>query len=258
MIKMLYKCFQHWSASGSVYLISDTHFDDSDCKLMEPGWISPKEHIKIINEKVKKADYLIHLGDVGNPEWLNEIKCKNRVLIMGNHDVSKTKYEPYFKEIYSGPVFIAEKILLSHEPIKGLEGVCLNIHGHDHGNTMLRYIEENRINIASNVFPIKFNPINLKSLIEAGYVNKVKGIHRETIDYAIENSLRGTEQIEARIITHLSEIRSDEIAMYLPCDIRYLAIKRTNKSKLMGKCPICNSSIYITDKGILGHISEEE
>lgn len=52
MIKSLYPQFQKWSATGSVYIISDTHFDDSDCKFMDPNWISPQEHI----EKLKKRN----------------------------------------------------------------------------------------------------------------------------------------------------------------------------------------------------------
>lgn len=32
MIASLYQVFRHWSDNGSVYIISDTHFDDSDCK----------------------------------------------------------------------------------------------------------------------------------------------------------------------------------------------------------------------------------
>ena len=55
------------------------------------------------------------------------------------HD-AKGAYKNYFDEIYTGPLFIAEKILLSHEPVYGLSW-CLNIHGHDH-NDMESYKEE--------------------------------------------------------------------------------------------------------------------
>ena len=75
MIKTLYEKFQPWSSKGSVYIISDTHFDDFDCKLMDPGWIAPQEHVDIIKKKCHKNDTLIHLGDVGNPEYLKQIKC---------------------------------------------------------------------------------------------------------------------------------------------------------------------------------------
>ena len=39
MILTLYKPFRHWSEGGSVYILSDTHFGDSDCKLMDKDWI---------------------------------------------------------------------------------------------------------------------------------------------------------------------------------------------------------------------------
>ena len=34
MIPTLYEPFRHWADAGSVYILSDTHFDDKDCKLM--------------------------------------------------------------------------------------------------------------------------------------------------------------------------------------------------------------------------------
>lgn len=37
---------------GSVYILSDLHFDDEDCMFMSPGWNSPQEQISIINGKV--------------------------------------------------------------------------------------------------------------------------------------------------------------------------------------------------------------
>ena len=54
MIKTLYEIFQHWSAKGSVYLLSDLHLDDDDCPLMDPDWIPPEEQIWIINNKVTR------------------------------------------------------------------------------------------------------------------------------------------------------------------------------------------------------------
>lgn len=52
MIPTLYKTFQHWAENGSVYILSDLHFADSDCKLMAPDWIEPENQIKIINDVV--------------------------------------------------------------------------------------------------------------------------------------------------------------------------------------------------------------
>lgn len=187
MISTLYKTFQHWSDGGSVWIISDTHFDDKDCLLMDPNWPRPDELVRNINKFVNKQDTFICLGDVGNPEWVKLIKAKYKVLIMGNHDKSKTKLSGYFNEVYDGPLFIADKILLSHEPVS--LPFCLNIHGHDH-NQKEAYIEECRsVNLACNV--CGFKPVNLARLIKKGFLAGIKNIHRETIDKAVERkSLR--------------------------------------------------------------------
>lgn len=49
MILTLYEPFRHWSETGPVYILSDPHFDDPDCKLMDPGWIEPEEQVARIN-----------------------------------------------------------------------------------------------------------------------------------------------------------------------------------------------------------------
>ena len=64
MISTLYEPFRHWSDKGSVYILSDLHFDDSDCKLMDPNWITPEEQLEIINKWVFKSDTFVCLGDV--------------------------------------------------------------------------------------------------------------------------------------------------------------------------------------------------
>lgn len=177
MIKSLYKEYaERWSGTGSVYIISDTHFDDSDCKLMDPNWITPQEHMEIIKQDVRKGDTLIHLGDVGNPAYLDELKCY-KVLISGNHDVL-SKVASHFNEVYTGPLFIADRLILSHEPIQGLEGFAMNIHGHDHASTF----RHNHINLASNVY--HFRVFNLGANIKGGLLSQVENIHRVTIDNA--------------------------------------------------------------------------
>ena len=224
MIKTLYPIFQHWSERSSVYIISDTHFEDSDCKLMDPDWITPEEQVDIINT-------LIHLGDVGNPEWISKLKAGYKVLILGNHDKGKNTYlrkktsvitefntfeeqekawdkgeinhmgtnfhRPFiygekivdnhlFDEVYEGCLFISDKILLSHEPVYGLPW-CLNIHGHDH-NGVESYKEEcKHINLAANV--CGYTPINLGKIIKDGVLSGIDSIHRQTIDRATEKKM---------------------------------------------------------------------
>lgn len=177
MIKTLYPIFQYWSEKGSVYLLSDTHFADSDCKLMDPDWISPEEQVSIINGLVKKNDTFICLGDVGSREFAAQIKAGHKVLILGNHD-RKKDYKDIFDEIYDGPLFIAEKILLSHEPVSGLSW-CLNIHGHDHSG-IEDYAEGcKHLNLAANV--CGYTPVSLGKLIKDGILADIDSIHRITI-----------------------------------------------------------------------------
>lgn len=187
MIKTLYPCFQHWSEKGSVYLISDTHFDDPDREYMGYN-ISNMEQAYCLYETCHKNDTLIHLGDVGNPEWLKGLKC-HKVLIMGNHD--KADVKEYFDEVYSGPLWIAEKLVLSHEPLwieviatYQQQPIAFNIHGHDHN-------KENKgssysLNLAQNVFG--YFPLNLGQAIKEGLLKDITSVHRITIDNAIRNN----------------------------------------------------------------------
>lgn len=188
MIQMLYKPFQKWSEKGSVYLIGDTHFDDPDREFMGYN-ISEKEQIDTLKSFCHKNDTLIHLGDVGNPEYMNQLKCY-KVLIMGNHDKSKTNMEQYFDEVYEGPLWIAPKIVLSHEPIRITLGfwdeICFNIHGHDHSGWEIGS-KDNHLNLAQNV--AGYLPYNLKNIIKDGTIKQISDIHRVTIDNA---SLRKT------------------------------------------------------------------
>ena len=68
MIPTLYEPFRHWSENGSVYILSDLHFDDTDCKLMSPDWITPQEQIAIINGMVMKNNICYRMGDFKRSE----------------------------------------------------------------------------------------------------------------------------------------------------------------------------------------------
>ena len=187
MISTLYEPFQHWSVGGSVYILSDLHFDDEDCKLMSSDWITPQEQLEIINKMVMPSDTFVCLGDVGKAEYIKEINARKKILILGNHD-AKGKYRNYFNEIYTGPVFIADRILLSHEPVYGLSW-CLNIHGHDH-NGVEPYKEGcKHINLAANV--CGYTPLNLGRIIKDGVLSDIPSIHRITIDAATAKERSG-------------------------------------------------------------------
>jgi len=56
MINTLYNCFKHWSEGKSIFLISDTHFNDSDRPFMGYN-ISEEEQISLIKKKVRSMSY---------------------------------------------------------------------------------------------------------------------------------------------------------------------------------------------------------
>ena len=237
MIKGLYPIFNHWHGKGTVWVTSDTHFNDPEL------WVGANrvvrdndELVKIINSKVGKNDTVIHLGDVGQIDFVKKIKGY-KVLIMGNHDAGMTKYQrkldvklfdkdkysksealaemkklypncqytidekfdfhaPFetwivvadnrlFDEVYSGPLMISEKIILSHEPVT--VPWAFNIHGHVH------YPGATGDNSHLNVCPDarrSFEPINFNQLMKNGIASKVESIHRITIDAATVRSIK--------------------------------------------------------------------
>ena len=176
MSKTLYPEFRRWSEKGSVWLVSDTHFDDVNRSYM--GYkISSHEQLALIKEFCHKNDTLIHLGDVGNPEYLKNVRCY-KVIIMGNHDRGPSYYENYFNEIYEGPLFISKKILLSHEPMIG--NCYFNVHGHDHDDSHGGVIDNTHLNIVPNIFG--YLPLNLKTLIDTGVLKNIPSIHRLAIE----------------------------------------------------------------------------
>lgn len=239
MIKSLYPIFQKWSATGSVYIISDTHFDDSDCKLMDPNWITPQEHMEIIKQDVRKGDTLIHLGDVGNPDYLDELKCY-KVLISGNHDVL-SKVASHFDEVYTGPLFIADRLILSHEPIQGLEGFAMNIHGHDHSpiHDKTHYMP-NHINLASNVY--HFRVFNLGASIKGGLLSQIENYHRITIDQATEKK---QWKIKPDEIKQIIENQKNMIEHIMPLGWEYISdpCKTCSNHPTNGGSGICNCTL---------------
>lgn len=189
MINSLYDVFKSWSGVGSVYVYSDPHFDDEDCKLMNPSWPTLEEQIKKINRIVHKNDTLIILGDVGDERYIKQLKAGYKVLVMGNHDKGKSNYtwQNTFDEVYEGPLFVGERLLLSHEPIS--LPFAINIHGHCHSGTFKE--SEKDYNVASDV--IDWTPVNLGKMIKEGILSSVDSIHRITIDGAIERKAKREE-----------------------------------------------------------------
>lgn len=193
MISQFYKLFQNkWKDIQTFWIISDTHFSDEELKCGIPNRPSDEELLKKINSKVGKKDLIFILGDVGNIEFAKKLKGY-KVLVCGNHDVGHTVYEEVFDEVYSGPLMIGEKIILSHEPLNGINW-ALNIHGHNHqpkGN------DTYHLNVCADV--IGYEPLNMNQLMKQGLMSKIPNVHRITIDGATERKRkRGDKPIRGQ------------------------------------------------------------
>lgn len=181
MIQTLYPPFRHWSETGTIWLYSDPHFGDTALAAGMPGGRpSDQNQIDFINSKVGKKDTLIILGDVGDINCAKKLRG-HKILICGNHDAGSTLYEDVFEEVYPGPVFISERILLSHEPID--LPFAFNIHGHDH---MLPASDNRHLNVCSDV--IGYVPVNFNRLLKSGILAKIPSVHRITIDTATKRA----------------------------------------------------------------------
>lgn len=123
------------------FIIGDLHFgNDGMFNRAYSKTFSTKEEymesvVKNYNQVISNNHRVVFLGDLGNGEELKKYipKMKGyKILILGNHDkYAKRFYNDLFDEVYSTPIFILPRIVLSHEPIPVEPGV-LNLHGHTH------------------------------------------------------------------------------------------------------------------------------
>lgn len=226
MIKGLYKIFDHWHETGTLWIYSDPHFGDEELARAFPNRPTAEEQVKMINKYAGKHDTLIILGDVGDVSYVRKLRAGYKILIMGNHDAGITNYQkkrmvgvyskdgweheeaikdmmakypecnyfttesfvlnswevsakdPLFDEVYEGPVMIAEKLILSHEPVD--IPWAFNIHGHCHNKE--RENDDHHLNVCADA--INYQPVNMNQFMKSGALNKIETLHRATIDKA--------------------------------------------------------------------------
>lgn len=175
-IVQFYPAFKHWDKQ-TVWLFSDPHFGDAQLRAAEPNRPSDEDIVKMINSKVGRKDTLIILGDIGDIEFAKQLRGY-KILICGNHDAGATNYQEVFDEIYTGPVFIGERLLLSHEPID--QSYALNIHGHVHD----KKYKGDKYHYNCCAEAINFIPVNFNQLLKSGVLAGIESIHRDTINKA--------------------------------------------------------------------------
>lgn len=185
----VYKSFNERWAGQTVWAISDVHFGDKELRAGMPGRPSDEQLVKNINSLVGRKDTLLLLGDVGDVEYVKQLRGY-KVLIAGNHDAGMSNYSDIFNEVYEGALIIGEKLILSHEPVN--IPWLFNLHGHDHKGAK----RANHLNVCADV--VGYFPVNLNQFLKQGPTSKVETIHRLTIDKATaRKAKRGGKKIWA-------------------------------------------------------------
>lgn len=120
------------------------------------------------NKTVKPNDKVYHLGDV----VINRVGFKvlsrlngKKVLIKGNHDIFPLKdYLPHFYDIRA--YHILDNMILSHIPIhsESRGKFIANIHGHTHGNNIMKDGVKDPFYFCVCVEQINFTPISLEEV----------------------------------------------------------------------------------------------
>jgi len=119
-----------------------------------------------LNETVQPDDELYHLGDVAMDEegikLLDRIRCKKRILIVGNYDEDKldklTKYFDSLKREMDLKVGDVD-CYLNHYPVKGVVD-RFNITGHIHS---LWKVKPNMVNVGVDAW--HFRPVSEKEIL---------------------------------------------------------------------------------------------
>ena len=112
MLPGIYDSFQHWGEKHqTVWIYSDPHFNDDELAEGVKGRPSAEEQVKRINAKCGRRDALICLGDVGDVEYVRQLRAEYKVLIMGNHDAGASNYKrQVIHKIYDQDKYTKEQV----------------------------------------------------------------------------------------------------------------------------------------------------
>lgn len=158
------------SFAATDWFIGCTHFGDVAPLLRERygDFETIYEHDEIIieniNKFVKPNDNLWILGDLGNLDVVRELNGLRKYLVKGNHDhYNNSDYYEYFDAVYSHPVYLSDKLVVSHEPIIKDDSV-LNIHAHLHGAILKGQLEGKYLNVGAKM--VGYRPVSLSEIEE--------------------------------------------------------------------------------------------
>jgi len=107
----VYPLFNERWCKQTVWLYSDPHFGDEDLHAGTPNRPSDEELVKMINSCVGRKDTIIFLGDIGNIEYVRQIRGY-KILICGNHDSGYTNYKrEVITQFFSKMLYTKDQVL---------------------------------------------------------------------------------------------------------------------------------------------------
>lgn len=224
MIESLYKPFQKWSEKGTIWVISDPHFEDEDLIHAYNDRPSADELVRRINSKVGKCDTLICLGDVGELSYVPFLRGY-KVLVMGNHDAGRTLYKrKVYRELYSASEYTKNEalnkmkilypnckytirkipeewmieadnclfdevyegpVMISPKLMLSHEPIdCAGWAYNLHGHVHSRSHKNDNCHYNICADCHGYFPLNLNQFLKSGALSKISSIHRQTIDEA--------------------------------------------------------------------------
>ena len=127
----------------------------------------------LIYDKSDKYNHIKVEYDGKNDRWNYFVESDNKL----------------FDEVYTGPLMISDKIILSHEPIVPCPKYLVNLHGHTHDRPdVYNFNDHLYYNFCAEA--LGYKPVSLSKLIKDGLLSKVDDIHRVAVDRAIDRKAK--------------------------------------------------------------------
>lgn len=230
MLPGIYDTFQHWGEKHqTVWIYSDPHFNNNELTSSIKGRPSAEEQVKKINAKCGRRDCLIILGDVGDIEYVRQLRAEYKVLIMGNHDAGATNYKRHRDTVVLSIYDFTQEEALEemHRRYPGyqIKFECTGKMGwiFSIDNKLFDEVYEGALIVGEKLIlshepvevpwlfnihghdhtghkraghlnvcsdAINWEPINFNQFLKSGFTSKIKTIHRETIDNATKRKTK--------------------------------------------------------------------
>ena len=155
----------------NTFFIADTHFDDEKIINFENRPFKDANEMNGIiisrwNEIVSDEDIVYLLGDIGNEDYIKQLKGI-KYLVKGNHDtkINEEYRKAGFVEVYDHPIIINEFWILSHEPMYVNANMpYVNLFGHVHNSPQFKTFSN--FHYCISVERINYAPISFEKVKE--------------------------------------------------------------------------------------------